>query len=154
MSALETLTPASTPNGRPSSTGDRLSLLPHTVGERTTLDGAWWPHSRDLAREIPSLAASLEEQGIRVTRLIYHPDSWLPAPHKVWPEGRRVNLGWFTEMDPHLVGLRTALQGRLELLVIPPETDPGVAARALALASAAGNQVRASAVLDAAAQPS
>jgi hypothetical protein len=151
MSALETLAPSNDPADDVAVGAERLSLLQRVSGERTTLDGAWWPRSRDLAREIPSLAAALDEQGIRVTRVIYNPGTWLPAPHKLWPAGRRINLGWFTEMDQHLVGLRTVLQGRLELLVIPPDTDPDVAARALATASSPRNQLPASAVLEAAA---
>ncbi len=62
--------------------------------------------------------------------------------------GRRVNLGWFTEIDPHLVALSTTTGRRLELLVIPPDTDPAVAAIALTLASSPHNDLPASAVLD------
>ena len=132
---------------------DRLLLLPDAAGQPSTLDGAWWPRSPDLSVEVPELAAELEARcQIRFTRLIYHPETWLAAPHKLWPAGRRVNLGWFTEIDRHLITLTTTTGRRIELLVIPPDTDPETAAVALTLASSPHNDRRPSAVLDAAAE--
>jgi hypothetical protein len=134
---------------------DRLTLLLDVAGQPSTLDGAWWPRSQDLSVEVPELAAELENRcQIRFTRLIYNPATWLPAPHKLWPAGRRVNLGWFTEIDPHLITLTTTTGRRLELLVIPPDTDPAVAALALTSASSPHNDRHASAVLDAAVERS
>ena len=139
----------------PSTGPERLMLLLDAAGQPSALDGAWWPRSADLAVEVPKLAAELEARcQIRFTRLIYHPASWLAAPHKLWPAGRRVHLGWFTEIDPHLVTLTTTTGRRLELLAIPPDTDPAVAAVALTLASSPHNDRHASAVLDAAVERS
>ena len=94
------------------------------TGEATLLDGAWWPRSRELSLEVPLLAAEFAKDGTRVTRVIYYPSSWQVAPPKVTVDGRRIHLGWFREIDPHLVSLRTGQDERIELLVIPSETDP------------------------------
>jgi hypothetical protein len=62
------------------------------------------------------------------------------APTKVHVAGRRVHLGWFREIDPHLVSLRTSQGDRIELLVIPPETTADIAARASEAAAEPGNK--------------
>ena len=106
---------------------------------QATLDGAWWPRSRELAREVPLLVAAFAEEGVRVTRFVYHPSLWLIAPSKVRVGGRLVHLGWFREIDPNVVSLRTSQDQRIELLVIPPEATADVAARASEAAVEAGN---------------
>lgn len=102
---------------------------------RSVLDGAWWPRSRELARELPLLVSEFAELGVRVTRVIYHPALWLIAPTKLRVGGRTVHLGWFREIDPNLVTLQTSQNERMELLVIPPEATADVAARASELAA-------------------
>ncbi|HEX2299590.1 MAG TPA: DUF5994 family protein, partial [Pseudonocardiaceae bacterium] len=50
----------------------RLALIdPPAV--RTTLDGAWWPRTRDLTQELPALVEELDRRGIRVARVAYNP---------------------------------------------------------------------------------
>ena len=116
----------------------------------TTLDGGWWPHTRELALELPLLVGAFAERGTRVTRVIYHPSLWLIAPPKLRVDGRVVHLGWFREIDPHLVSLRTSKDERIELLVVPPEASPKVAARALAAAVLPGNRTAPTEILNAA----
>src|SRR5205085_1631231 len=53
----------------------RLALI-DPPGQRTTLDGAWWPRTRSLSDELPGLVEELERRGIRVTRAAYNPDTW------------------------------------------------------------------------------
>jgi len=107
-----------------------MSTHPSEGLRQSALDGAWWPRSRELAREVPLLAAEFAELGVRVTRLVYHPALWLIAPSKVHVSGRTVHLGWSREIDPNLVTLQTLGDDRIELLVIPPEATADVAARA------------------------
>jgi hypothetical protein len=125
----------------------RLALLPHVVGEPSLLDGAWWPRSRELSLEIPLLAEELAKTGIRITRVIYYPSGWQVAPPKLTVAGHRIHLGWFREIDPHLVSLRIGQDQRLDLLVVPSETDPEQAARAMTLASTARNELTPTEVL-------
>jgi len=50
-----------------------------------------------------------------------------------------VHVGWFTdEQDPNKVILLSYTVGRLDLLVIPPETEPAAAARLMAAATVPG----------------
>ncbi|WP_344355255.1 DUF5994 family protein [Streptomyces gobitricini] len=117
----------------------RLSLTPagHVAGR---LDGAWWPRSRDLARELPALTATLDGLWGRITRVTVNPAQWPVIPRKVPVAGHTVHVGWFTdEQDPHALILRSYSVGRWDLLVVPPETGAAVAARLMAAAAGVGD---------------
>ncbi|MEU9372538.1 DUF5994 family protein [Streptomyces sp. NPDC048255] len=116
----------------------RLSLTPKTAlaGQ---LDGAWWPSSRDLAAELPALAAALDEPWGRITRVSVNPARWPVIPHRVSVDGRTVHVGWFDQQDPDKLILLSYTVGRWDLLVIPPETEPAAAARLMAAAAIPGS---------------
>jgi hypothetical protein len=116
----------------------RLSLTPETTLPGL-LDGAWWPSSRDLEAELPSLVDALEGRWGRITRVIVSPTYWPVVPHKVAVAGRSVHVGWFTEQDPDKVILLSYTVGRCDLLVIPPETGPDAAARLMTAAAVPGS---------------
>lgn len=99
------------------------------------LDGAWWPRSRDLLSELPSLAAVLDPMWGRITRVAVNATYWPDIPHKVPVDGHVVKAGWFTELDPHKLLLLSYGTGRWDLLIIPPETGAESAARLMAAAS-------------------
>ncbi|MEV4872308.1 DUF5994 family protein [Streptomyces syringium] len=114
------------------------------------VDGAWWPYSRDLTRELPALAMALDLPWGRITRVAVNPVHWPVIPGKV-PVGRRVvHVGWFAEQDPHDLLLLSFRVGRWDLLVIPPETAPDTAARLMAAAGDPGNRLTASGLMAAA----
>ncbi|MEU4872074.1 DUF5994 family protein [Streptomyces sp. NPDC021608] len=103
---------------------------------RGLLDGAWWPRSRDLLRELPALTDALDPVWGRITRIAVNPEHWPVIPRKVPVNGHVVKVGWFTsEIDPHKLLLLSYGSGRWDLLVIPPETGARSAARLLAAAS-------------------
>jgi hypothetical protein len=113
----------------------RLSLAP-TGPAPALLDGAWWPRSRDLGAELPSLTAVLDPLWGRITRVTVNPTHWRVVPRKVPVAGHVVNVGWFlAEQDPHELLLLSYHMGRWNLLVIPPGTDPASAAWLMAAAS-------------------
>ncbi len=117
----------------------RVSLV---AGGRSSgpVDGAWWPYSRDLTLELPALAAAFEARWGRVTRAAVHPALWRDVPKKVRVAERVMHVGWFTiRQDPHTLLLRAHRTQRWDLLVIPPQTPPGTAARLMAAACAPGN---------------
>jgi hypothetical protein len=118
----------------------RLSLQALQPGHVTTLDGAWWPHSMSLAAEIPPLFAELKRRGRHVSRVGFNRLLWETAPRKIRGGKGSIGLGWFSGIDPHLVSLTGSMGERLELLVIPPETSPESAARAMVLATAPRNR--------------
>ncbi|MEV2209966.1 DUF5994 family protein [Streptomyces sp. NPDC050997] len=113
----------------------RLSLAPAGPAP-ALLDGAWWPRSRDLVAELPSLTAVLDPLWGRITRVTVNPTHWPVVPRKVPVAGRVVNVGWFLpEQDPHELLLLSYRMGRWNLLVIPPRTDLVSAAWLMAAAS-------------------
>lgn len=114
----------------------RMSLAP--LGSAPALlDGAWWPRSRDLGAELPSLVAALDPLWGRITRVTVNPTHWPAAfPRKVPADGHIVKVGWFLdEQDPHQLLLLSYRTSRWDLLVVPPETDPTTAAWLMTAAS-------------------
>ncbi|MEE1783985.1 DUF5994 family protein [Streptomyces sp. SP17BM10] len=125
----------------------RLSLTPSDV-RRGRLDGAWWPRSRDLLLEVPSLAAALDGPWGRVTRITVNPAQWPVIPRRIPVTGHIVHAGWFTtEQDEHTIAVFSYAPRRLTLLVVPPETDATDAARLMAAAADPANTGPASALL-------
>ncbi|MEI5098470.1 DUF5994 family protein [Streptomyces sp. PmtG] len=116
---------------------------------RGLLDGAWWPRSRDLLRELPDLTDVLDSHWERITRIAVNPTHWPVIPRKVPVHGHVVKVGWFTaELDPHKILLLSYTVGRWDLLVIPPGTGADAAARLMAAASdPAGPALTASALM-------
>ncbi|MEV4927152.1 DUF5994 family protein [Streptomyces roseoverticillatus] len=132
---MTVLTARPPPTAKPSDNPPlRLSVKP--PGPPTgLLDGAWWPCSRDLARELPALTDLLDPLWGRITRVAVNPAYWPVVPCKVPVNGRAVNVSWFrAEQDPHQLLLLSYHVGRWDLLVIPPETSPAAAARLMAAA--------------------
>lgn len=123
--------PTSTPSDDPPL---RLSVRPPGPPSGL-LDGAWWPRSRDLVRELPALTDLLDPLWGRITRVTVNPTYWPVVPRKVPVNGHVVKVGWFrAEQDPHQLMLRSYHVGRWDLLIIPPETGAEAAARLMAAA--------------------
>ncbi|MFG2858819.1 DUF5994 family protein [Streptomyces mirabilis] len=116
---------------------------------RGSLDGAWWPRSRDLAHELSALADVLDPLSGRITRIAVNATYWPAIASRVPVNGREVRVGWFTtELDPHKIMLLSHTTGSWNLLVIPPETNAPAAARLMAAASdSAGPPTTASALM-------
>ncbi|MDG4862679.1 DUF5994 family protein [Streptomyces sp. T-3] len=131
------------------STPPRLALKPEGAVSQGLLDGAWWPRSRDLLHELPTLTDVLDPLWGRVTRVAVNPEHWPVIPRKVPVGGHVVNVGWFkAELDPHMILLLSYTAGRWDLLVIPPDTNEAVAARLMAAATdTTGPQLTASALI-------
>ncbi|MFF7161252.1 DUF5994 family protein [Streptomyces sp. NPDC008086] len=136
MTATVSLPPTAEADDRSfSSSALRLSLAP-TGPAPALLDGAWWPRSRDLGAELPSLAAVLDSSWGRITRVTVNPTHWPVVPRKVPVAGHVVKVGWFlAEQDPHELLLLSYRTGRWNLLVVPPQTTPVSAAWLMAAAS-------------------
>ncbi|MFB7288532.1 DUF5994 family protein [Actinacidiphila glaucinigra] len=112
----------------------RLALRPVNAAPGL-LDGAWWPRSRDLTRELPALIDTLDRRWARVTRVAVHPSLWPVIPHRVPASGHVVHVGWFNDQDANKLLLLSYTTGRLDLLVIPPECDLAAATRLMAAAA-------------------
>jgi hypothetical protein len=113
---------------------------------RPSVDGVWWPRSRDLSRELPALTDALEAGWGHVVRVTVDPTDWPVVPRTVRVTGRRVRVGCFPGGQPYELILLSHTAGRCELLVVPPEA-PGAAAAWPAPATAAAGDLRAAGVL-------
>ncbi|MEV1175804.1 DUF5994 family protein [Nonomuraea sp. NPDC049784] len=114
----------------------RLSLNP-LLDRRGTVDGAWWPRTRDASAELPALISAVDRRlGRAVLRVGLYLDAWDHIPRRIPARGRQVRVGWFRHADPRLITLTIAGTEPITLLVIPPGTADGPAAAALTLAAA------------------
>ncbi|MGW8728090.1 DUF5994 family protein [Streptomyces sp. NPDC055808] len=73
----------------------RLALKPAS-SSRGLLDGAWWPRSRDLLRELPPLVGALDPLWGRITRIAVNPRRRPVVPRGIPVAGHVVKAGWFT----------------------------------------------------------
>ncbi len=140
-----------TPVIRPEADDDgsvRLALIDPPAA-RTTLDGAWWPRTSDLAEEVSHLVEELHRRGVRVTRVNYNPEAWTSATRRLEADGRTIRLGWFRSLDRHLLNLTgDVTRGRLDLLVVPPGATRADAGRAFSAATDRANRDAPTALLD------
>jgi len=92
-------------------------------------DGAWWPRSRVFPAEVPPLLTAVRGLG-HFTRATVDLRLWpgTPRPFEIAGTGRTMRWGGFAfGEDPHRIRLY-GIDGRRELLVVPPQTDPAAAA--------------------------
>jgi hypothetical protein len=114
------------------------------IGPTGFIDGGWWPRSRDLAAELPPLLDVFWAAHREIVHISYNIDSWDAAPRRLRIAGRRVRLAGFHGQNPLTVFVSDSRHGdTAEMLLVAPETDAGVAQRALDLASATGGTDRA-----------
>jgi len=112
------------------------------------IDAAWWPRSLDLTAELPPLLDVLWTASREITLVTYNLAAWDPAPRRMFVQDRVVRLGGFTTSDRLIVRLSDPWGSeRVDMLVIPPETDPAIAQRALLMASAIDSPYRAAEIL-------
>ena len=133
----------------PALPGLRLQLDP-TMAGTGAVDGGWWPRSRDPDAELPGLIADLDSSVGPITRVAVNLDAWDTAPRRVAVDGRRVRVGWFRHMDAHTIGVTSASQDRVTLLVVPPEAPAAAAGIAMAMAADVANNARPADILAAA----
>jgi hypothetical protein len=116
------------------------------------MDGAWWPRSRDLVRELPSLIAALDLRFGRIGRVTVNGSLWPHVPRRIAVAGRAIHVGWFTaEQDAHEICVLGRYTGRWDLLVIPPDFAVAEAARLMAAAAVSSNTRSASTLIAASA---
>lgn len=124
----------------------RLSL--DQSGSRTgMLDGAWWPRSRDPARELVPLITELDGATGTVFRIGLNRATWDSHPRRVTAHGHVVKLGWYGPADANAVRIFGEHREHLDLLMVPPGADASSAAAAMVTASDSTSQARATEVL-------
>jgi hypothetical protein len=123
----------------------RLALSAHPGAD--TLDGGWWPQSRDLVTELADLVDHFPAAAGRVVRALYSPPDWEPAPRRVPIRGGTLKVGSFPHDDTHVVVLQTSDHVVLRLVVVPPDLSEDDGHEALLAASTSGNKHDAGALL-------
>ena len=88
------------------------------------VDGAWWPHSDDLAAELPDLLTVLSVRLGQIDRVLYNVNEWAHAPAKLVSGGRAVRLDGYRRQPINTVEVIGLNRSRIALLVVPTNTDP------------------------------
>ncbi|WP_327415210.1 DUF5994 family protein [Streptomyces sp. NBC_01233] len=126
--------------------GTALLRLETTQSREGLLDGAWWPHTRDIEAELPALISALTEYLGPITRVGVDASAWNVLPTRLVIDDQVVHL----DSDP--VGDDTVLITRghndhFALLVVPPDTTADAAREAMARAVRADNVTQAAQIL-------
>ncbi|MDQ1027932.1 hypothetical protein QF035_005514 [Streptomyces umbrinus] len=114
----------------------RLRLAPHSALPRR-IDGAWWPHSRDLLAELPLLIGALPRTWGQITGVTVNTAMWAASPGRMLVANHVVRLSRSAgSHGRHTVCLVSPGRGRWDLLVVPPEVDAADAEPLMAAAAA------------------
>lgn len=117
---------------------DRIVLTPRLV-RRDHLQGAWWPTSTDVTAELKWMLSTAVAQQHVVTGVTLNRDEWPDAPLVVRAlTTKNPTVNWYGLAEANLAVLH-GRNGRLALLVVPPETPDEVAHAAMRMASTPGN---------------
>ncbi|MGZ4438513.1 MAG: DUF5994 family protein [Nocardioides sp.] len=119
----------------------RLVLSPSPG--RGAVDGAWWPRSQDLGAELVDLVDQAPVRLGRIVHVVYSRPDWTSAPRRVRVAHGAVKTGSYPRDDTHLVLLALANRQVLQLLVVPPDTDPSTARHLMRVACDPANRVTA-----------
>lgn len=91
------------------------------------VDGAWWPHSDDLAAELPDLLAVLSVRLGAAQRVNYHLGEWAAGPRKMTAGGHVLRLDGYHNQPPNTLGFTDGRGQNLVLLVVPADTEAELA---------------------------
>jgi hypothetical protein len=119
--------------------GSRVSADPRLVftsalGAQRHFDGGWWPHTRTLSEELPTLLAVVESRfGAVIGKISLSATAWDAAPERIIVGDRVIQVAWFRARDAHTIRLIGGEFWHLDLLVIEPDTTAAAAHAALEL---------------------
>ncbi len=116
----------------------RLKLAAHPG--TGSLDGAWWPRSRELERELADLVDHFPDTAGHVERVVFSRPDWSTSPRRVRVGRGPMKTGSFPEDDTHLVLLKLSSAKQLRILVVPSETEVDAAMELMDQALATTNR--------------
>lgn len=126
--------------------GTALLRLETTRSREGILDGAWWPRSRNIGAELPSLISALTEHLGPVLRVGLDTNAWEELPTRLIIDDRVVHIDSFPVGDDTVL-ITLGDQDYFSLLVVPPQATPEAAAAAMARAVRADNVAQAGQIL-------
>ncbi|MCV7026483.1 hypothetical protein H7I77_24525 [Mycolicibacterium novocastrense] len=103
------------------------------------VDGAWWPHSEDLQRELPDLLSVLSVRLGPVARVMYNLAEWAEAPRKTVVDGRVVRLDGYHRQPANTIAVLDGSGSRITLMVVPAATEADFAHTIAMAAATPGN---------------
>lgn len=103
------------------------------------VDGAWWPHSDDLAAELPDLLTVLSVRLGPIGRVVYRFDEWATAPTKLRIGERTIRLDGYRIQPAHTVEVLGLNRQRIVLVVVSPHADPDQAHAVMMTAAGPNN---------------
>jgi len=116
----------------PSLTTDvRLQFRESSVG---SVDGAWWPRSLDLTRELPNLVRFITGTGFEVHRVVYNDTGWEYTQRRLWLDDRVIKLaGHQAHERASLSLIDISGEQSIVLVVVPPDATDAFAHRVFAI---------------------
>jgi uncharacterized protein DUF5994 len=124
----------------------RLRLKPKAP-QSGYVDGAWWPHTEDLAAELPDLLSVLSVRLGPIGRVVYNLTDWRTTATELVTSGCAVQLDGYRCHTPNTVEVLDAEGNKIVLLVVPFNTGPDQAHAIVMAAAASGNVSRVDALL-------
>jgi hypothetical protein len=126
----------------------RLRLKPKAP-QSGYVDGAWWPHSKDLMAELPDLLSVLSVRLGPIARVVYNVNEWAKPPAKFATGGRTVRLDGYRIQPVSTVELLGLDRNRIVLLVVSPHADPDQAHAIMMTAAGPNNDSTVASLLSA-----
>ena len=126
--------------------GTALLRLETTRSREGSLDGAWWPRTRDIAAELPALVGALTEHLGPIARVGLDAEAWESLPTRLVIDDRVVHIDSFPIGDDTVLITRGE-RDHFMLLVVPPQATAQAAHAAMAQAIRAGNTTTAGQIL-------
>ncbi|MGW3073983.1 DUF5994 family protein [Kitasatospora sp. NPDC001132] len=117
--------------------GTVLLRLETTQSREGALDGAWWPHSRDISAELPGLVRALTEHLGPILSVGLDTEAWDDVPARLVVDGRSVHIDRYPVGDDTVIITRGD-RDHFSLLVVPPQASQETALAAMARAVEAG----------------
>jgi hypothetical protein len=101
------------------------------------VDAAWWPRSANLTAELGHLLQLAQESGFQATGVAYRlDDGWTAPSGPVAFGARKVKVSGYHNHHRDMITLIDgASHERLQVMVVPAETPPLLARRALRIAA-------------------
>ena len=116
----------------------RLRLKPKAL-PTGFVDGAWWPHSTDLAAELPDLLAVLSVRLGQVSYVTYQTGEWASPPARFIVSDRVIRLAAHRRQPRNTVEILGVGGTSIVLLVVPPGVEPEQAHSTMMAAAAPDN---------------
>lgn len=113
------------------------------------VDAAWWPRSSNLAIELPHLLRLAHESGFRTTAVSYRlSEASTALPDELEFDAAKVKVSGYHNHHQDMITLVDGVSHeRLQVMVVPADTPPLVARRALRIGAVHDDPVQGSDLL-------